>query len=62
MLMDFCKGDTCTLLGGGSGYLGGGEIDYATDVISSDALQAIPTVEEFEAMARVAAEMADGII
>ena len=62
MLMDFCKGDTCTLLGGGSGYTGGGEIDYATtDVISSDALQAIPTVEEFEAMARLAAEIADGI-
>jgi len=61
MLMDFCKGDTCTLLGGGSGYLGGGEIE-TTDLISADALQAIPTVEEFEAMARVAAEMADGII
>ena len=61
MLMDFCKGDTCTLLGGGSGYTGGGAID-AGDMISSDALQALPSVEEFEAMARTAAEMADGII
>ena len=59
--MDFCKGDTCTLLGGGSGYTGGGAID-AGDMISSDALQALPSVEEFEAMARTAAEMADGII
>ena len=45
-----------------SGYTGGCEIDYATtDVISSDALQAIPSVEEFEAMARLAAEIADGV-
>ena len=56
MLMDFCQGDTCTLLGGGSGYGGG---DTGGDMIGADALASIPTLEEVEAMARTAAEMAD---
>lgn len=59
MLMDFCKGDTCTLLGGGSGFVGG---DRGGDMIGADALAAIPSLEDFEAMARTAAEMADNMI
>ena len=56
MLMDFCQGDTCTLLGGGSGYGGG---DTGGDMIGVEALASMPTLEEIEAMARTAAEMAD---
>ena len=56
MLMDFCKGDVCSLYGGGSGYGGG---DTGGDIIGAEALASMPTLEEVEAMARTAAEMAD---
>mmetsp|Transcript_28366 Transcript_28366/g.60079 ORF Transcript_28366/g.60079 Transcript_28366/m.60079 type:complete len:195 (-) Transcript_28366:370-954(-) len=59
MLMDFCKGDTCTLLGGGSGYGGG---DLGGEVIGAEALAAMPTLEEFEEMARTAAEIANPMV
>mmetsp|Transcript_4602 Transcript_4602/g.10389 ORF Transcript_4602/g.10389 Transcript_4602/m.10389 type:complete len:164 (+) Transcript_4602:136-627(+) len=55
MLMDFCKGDTCTLLGGGSGFGGG---DIGGEAIAVEIAQAMPSVEDFEAMARTAAEAA----
>jgi len=58
MLMDFCTGDTCTLLGGGSGYGGG---DIGGDAIGAEALASIPSLDEFEAMARTAAELADTV-
>jgi len=58
MLMDFCKGDVCTLLGGGSGYSGG---DAGGDIIGAETLASMPTLEEVEAMARTAAEMADTV-
>ena len=58
MLMDFCKGDTCTLLGGGSGYGGG---DTGGDIIGAEALASMPTLEEVQALARTAAEMADTV-
>jgi len=57
MLMDFCKGDVCTLLGGGSGYGGG---DRGEDFIGAEVAEGMPTVEDFEAMARAAAELAMG--
>lgn len=58
MLMDFCKGDTCTLLGGGSGYAGG---DTGGELIGAEVARAMPSVEEFEAMARTAAEAASAL-
>lgn len=59
MLMDFCKGDTCTLLGGGSGFAGG---DAGSDFIGAEISQSMPSVEQFEMMAREAAEKAMGIM
>lgn len=53
MLMDFCKGDTCTLLGGGSGYAGG---DAGANFIGSEIAESMPSVEQFEMMAKEAAE------
>lgn len=53
MLMDFCSGDTCTLLGGGSGFGGG---DKGGELIGAEIAQAMPSVEDFEAMARTAAD------
>lgn len=55
MIMDFCKGDTCTLLGGGSGFGGG---DKGGELIGAEIAQAMPSVEDFEVMARTAAEAA----
>jgi len=47
MLMDFCQGDVCTLLGGGSGFVGG---DRGGDLIGAEAMVAMPSLEEFEAI------------
>ena len=58
MLMDFCKGDVCTLLGGGSGFGGG---DQGGDLIGAEVAAAMPSLQDFEAMARTAAEMATGV-
>eukprot|EP00554_Chaetoceros_debilis_P002859 CAMPEP_0194095066 /NCGR_PEP_ID=MMETSP0149-20130528/56632_1 /TAXON_ID=122233 /ORGANISM="Chaetoceros debilis, Strain MM31A-1" /LENGTH=184 /DNA_ID=CAMNT_0038780997 /DNA_START=206 /DNA_END=760 /DNA_ORIENTATION=- len=59
MLMDFCTGDVCALLGGGSGYGGG---DQGEAFIGTELAEGMPTVEEFESMARVAAELAIGAV
>ena len=53
MLVNFCKGDVCTLLGGGSGFVGGGE---GGEYLGGDRAGELPTVEEYEAMAARAAE------
>eukprot|EP00548_Thalassiothrix_antarctica_P000723 CAMPEP_0194143944 /NCGR_PEP_ID=MMETSP0152-20130528/13041_1 /TAXON_ID=1049557 /ORGANISM="Thalassiothrix antarctica, Strain L6-D1" /LENGTH=99 /DNA_ID=CAMNT_0038843573 /DNA_START=269 /DNA_END=568 /DNA_ORIENTATION=+ len=53
MLTEWCKGDYCTLLGGGAGFSSssnGGTYDNAV-------AQRMPSSEEFEALAREAAEI-----
>lgn len=56
MLMDFCKGDVCTLLGGGSGFGGGGS---GEDYVGEKLAASMPTSEEYDAMAAAAAEKAN---
>lgn len=56
MLMDFCNGDVCTLLGGGSGFVGGGN---GEDYVGEKMASSMPTPDEYEAMAAAAAENAD---
>lgn len=55
MLTEWCKGETCTLLGGGAGYF-----DGATSIVEGvyDSNLKMPSVEEYEEQARIAAELA----
>lgn len=55
MLTEWCKGETCTLLGGGAGYF-----DGATSAFEGvyDSNLTMPSLEEYEEQARIAAEMA----
>jgi len=54
MLSEWCKGDYCTLLGGGSGYNGGSSSEGVYD---GDFSKKLPSSEEYEAQARMAAEL-----
>ena len=54
MLSEWCKGDYCTLLGGGSGYNGESSSEGVYD---GDFSKKLPSSEEYEAQARIAAEL-----
>ena len=53
MLTEWCHGETCTLLGGGAGYYKGALVEgvYDPELV-------LPSVEEYEEQARIAAELA----
>mmetsp|Transcript_26293 Transcript_26293/g.49960 ORF Transcript_26293/g.49960 Transcript_26293/m.49960 type:complete len:177 (-) Transcript_26293:108-638(-) len=53
MLTEWCKGEQCTLLGGGAGYFDGATVDGVWD-----ANLVMPSLEEYEEKARIAAELA----
>lgn len=56
MLTEWCKGDICTLLGGGSGYGSSSSASTSGEVYDDNVANAIPSLEEFEALSRKAAE------
>lgn len=53
MLTEWCQGEACTLLGGGAGYYNGA---IAEGVYDPNLV--MPSVEEYEEQARIAAELA----
>jgi hypothetical protein len=55
MLTEWCKGEYCTLLGGGAGYFEGASA--TVDAVYNSDLE-MPSVEEYQEQSRIAAELA----